>query len=313
MTRAAKFLESLDLGELPKAPGTVSIPSGYVRLYHQTSLQNVASIARTGIKLDYAKGYEGPAAIYADEQGFYGKPGDVPTVEFAIPKSRWSRPFVHGDIDPKDIIAIHLPWHDHARYAEKNPAIIKQILAGEFDDMLSARDPEWAPALAYIKRKHSGKFESRSVLYHTTSPSIGAEIMRTGVFRAGRGGFVSFSDLPGTVYDISNRGCTLAIDLSALQSQVVKVEYTRTWARQYPEQVTYIAGEGWVEQYDNSHLWDDAPEDDDLWEPDQEDIDQDYADAEFEAFRDKSNEREWVSLHQGQDIRVSTTAIKEVG
>lgn len=146
--------------ELPPAPGTVPIPSGYVRLYHQTSAQNMPSIKQSGIRFEHAKGYEGPEAIYADEKGFYGKPGDRPTVEFAIPQDRWHRPFVQGDVDPSEIIACHLPWHSKARYIEKKPKLIKQAISGELDHLCwtyhdyDTVPEEYGPAIEYIKQKY---------------------------------------------------------------------------------------------------------------------------------------------------------------
>src|SRR6266576_3969474 len=74
---------------LPLPPGTAPIPPGNVRLYHQTSEENLAAIERNGLSLANARGIEGPKAIYADEKGFYGDPKDKPTIEFSVPKERW--------------------------------------------------------------------------------------------------------------------------------------------------------------------------------------------------------------------------------
>jgi hypothetical protein len=74
-----------------------------------------------------------------------------------VARERWRQPFVTGDVKPNEIIAIHLPWHDRARYAESDPRVIKSILAGEHDDLLT--DDEYGPSLRYIKQKY-GKVES---------------------------------------------------------------------------------------------------------------------------------------------------------
>ncbi len=114
-----EVVEALDWDRaLPPKPGTVSIPSGHVRLFHQTGEKNLNSIRHHGIQLSRAKGWEGPKAIYADPEGFYGSPERRATMEFHVPKERWAPPFVRGDLTPDEIIAVHRPWHAHARYAE---------------------------------------------------------------------------------------------------------------------------------------------------------------------------------------------------
>ena len=136
---------------IPDRPGTVPIPEGHVRLYHQTGEDNVASILKEGLTYSHAKGIEGPKAIYASETGFYGKPGKVPTIEFHVPKDQWeSGTFVTQDVPPENIIAVHLPWHDKARYLEDNPESKAQALAGEYDTLTG----DYAKGVAYIKQKY---------------------------------------------------------------------------------------------------------------------------------------------------------------
>lgn len=144
---------------LPPRPGTAPIPPGSVRLYHQTREDMLGAIKHNGIELSKAKGIEGPRAIYADEKGFYGNPTERPTVEFAVPKERWDAPFVRADsvldqgkVAPKDIIAVHYPWHEHARYIEKNPKLIREVVAGEHDNLLN--DKTYGKALRFIKHKY---------------------------------------------------------------------------------------------------------------------------------------------------------------
>jgi hypothetical protein len=145
---------------LPLAPGLAPIPPGNVRLYHQTSEENLAGIMQNGLELSKAKGIEGPKAIYADEKGFYGDPATHPTVEFSIPKERWNPPFVRADsvldqsrVAPSSIIAVHYPWQEHARYAESHPDVKAAILRGEHDSLLS--DKEYGPTIRYIKARYA--------------------------------------------------------------------------------------------------------------------------------------------------------------
>ena len=138
-------------GTLAPAPGTVDIPNGYVRLYHQTSSENLESIVKTGLTIEHSKGIEGPRAIYASETGFYGKPGSRPTLEFYVPKKMWDDPFVLQDIPPELMIAAHLPWHSKARYIIDNPEILERTLSGEFDDLTD----DYESAVSYVKKHYS--------------------------------------------------------------------------------------------------------------------------------------------------------------
>ena len=136
---------------LPPEPGTEPIKPGYVRLYHQTDRANIEEIKRHGIQLSKARGIEGPRAIWAGEKPFYGSAADVPTVEFQVPKENWYDPFVLQDqVTPDEFIAVHEPWHKHARYILANPKILKQTLAGKFDDL----PDDYVPAIQYVKNLH---------------------------------------------------------------------------------------------------------------------------------------------------------------
>ena len=144
--------EAVDVATtLPSEPGTEPIKPGYVRLYHQTTEDNLKSIMRNGITIAHAQGIEGPRAIYASETGFYGAPGTRPTVEFQIPKNMWDSPFVLTDVSPDMIIAGHLPWHRRAQYILDHPNTMREVLAGQHDDLTG----DYAPAVAFIKRNYS--------------------------------------------------------------------------------------------------------------------------------------------------------------
>ena len=141
--------------DVPPPPGESPIPEGNVRLYHQTAASNIPSILKNGITFENAKGIEGPKAIYADEKGFYGKPGKVPTIEFSIPKERWTHPpFVLGDVKPSEIVAAHLPWHETVRYLEGFRDQIKRTLQGEHDELMDGSGSNEDKAVRYIKQKY---------------------------------------------------------------------------------------------------------------------------------------------------------------
>jgi len=136
---------------LPPEPGTTPIPEGHVRLYHQTSAENIPSIIKTGLNIGHARGIEGPKSIYADRTGFYGSPGSRPTIEFSVPAHKFDSPFVLQDVAPESFIAVHLPWHDRARYIGRDPDLLKSAKAGELDHLLD--HPDYGPAI----RHHKGK------------------------------------------------------------------------------------------------------------------------------------------------------------
>ena len=148
------------LRSVPPEPGTAPIPSGTVRLYHQTDGQSLDKIAKEGLSIKYAKGIEGPKAIYAGEQPFYGAADSRPTLEFFVPKAQWDAPFVLEDVKPEQIIAAHYPWHKTARYLESEPQSMQSALDGQYDDL---KDPDTSKAVEYIKDKYSKTDERLSL------------------------------------------------------------------------------------------------------------------------------------------------------
>lgn len=150
--RLYEFVE--EITPLPPTPGTAPIKPGYVRLYHQTDRDLIDTVARDGIQLSKARGIEGPRAIWAGETPFYGKATDVPTIEFQIPIKNWDAPFVIQDeVPPDQFLAVHLPWHEKARYIMDNEKVLKNTLAGEFDNL----DGDYAPAVEYVKKLYTNK------------------------------------------------------------------------------------------------------------------------------------------------------------
>jgi len=148
------------LRSVPPEPGTEPIPQGMVRLYHQTDGQSLDKIAKEGLSIKYAKGIEGPKAIYAGEQPFYGAADSRPTLEFFVPKAQWDAPFVLEDVKPEQIIAAHYPWHKTARYLESEPQSMQSALDGQYDDL---KDPDTSKAVEYIKEKYSKTDERMSL------------------------------------------------------------------------------------------------------------------------------------------------------
>ena len=139
---------SLSLDTVPPPHGTTPIPTGYVRLYHQTTEENLASIIKYGLNIEHARGIEGPRAVYASRTGFYGDPESRPTLEFMVPVNKFRDPFVLQDVPPDLMIAAHLPWHKTARYIMTHPKTLAQTLAGGNDDLTG----DEAKAVQYVKR-----------------------------------------------------------------------------------------------------------------------------------------------------------------
>lgn len=148
--------EKAEVKGLPPEPGTAPIPEGHVRLYHQTQPEHIESIRKDGIQRSRAKGIEGPKAIYADEKGFYGNPADHTTVEFHVPMAQFRKPFVHAEsVAPASIVAIHEPWHGHARYLHENS--LQETLQGGFDHLLN--EPDYGPAIKHLKAHYGQPME----------------------------------------------------------------------------------------------------------------------------------------------------------
>ena len=143
---------AVDGDSIPDAPGTTPVKDGYVRLYHQTSEDNLGQIEKNGLLLKHARGIEGPRAIYAGETPFYREADSHPTLEFQVPKKHWQSPFVLQDVMPEDFIAAHYPGHRDARYLEENN-LVENALNGKYDELSG----DTAKAVDYIKRKYATK------------------------------------------------------------------------------------------------------------------------------------------------------------
>ena len=130
-----------------------------MRLYHQTTEDNLASIERNGLELSQAKGIEGPRAIYADEQGFYGKPGTISTVEFPFPLLGGTRHLsAPTQCSIKDGLRRRISWQFTFRGTnmlvtlKATWTVLAQTLRGENDRL--TKDKEYGPAIDYIKQRY---------------------------------------------------------------------------------------------------------------------------------------------------------------
>jgi hypothetical protein len=171
------LLEALESKvKVPAEPGTVPIPSNFIRLYHYTDA-NPEELWKNGILLSKAQGhtYKEPDFVWAST----ALPSRYKTyVEFAVPidDPRFARVFgaapdpergpdfyhkrgsdftFRGDINPKEFIAIHEPWHHVYRYITEDPENIKRTLEGEFDDLIgNVRHPDESKAVLSVKANY---------------------------------------------------------------------------------------------------------------------------------------------------------------
>lgn len=152
--------------------------------------------------------------------------------------------------------------------------------------------------------EQQGRLFASHLLYHTTGLYEIEEILKSQHFKADP--FVSFGESCLFGGDISKSEVCLGIDFEGIKSQVMQVKYTEEWYEKYPEHGSYIAGEGWREQ------WAYEPEDptDDFG--DDEDYENQYKMAELDSFKWKSGEREWISKQPHQDVTFSPQHVQEL-
>jgi len=60
---------------------------------------------------------------------------------------------MRGDVPPSRILAIHQPWHEHARYIERDPQTLADYTTGDYKDW-NTGDPDTDRALAWVRAKH---------------------------------------------------------------------------------------------------------------------------------------------------------------
>lgn len=158
--------------QVPQEPGTVSIPSNHLRLYHYTDAP-AEELKRNGLLLSKAKGhtYGEPDFVWAstkipskhkryvefsvaiDDPRFSAwgsKPDAYRGVEFY--KDKHNDFTLRGDIKPAEFIAIHEPWHHVYRYlVDEKSSIIPNILNGEYDYLINDRYPDETEAIKAVK------------------------------------------------------------------------------------------------------------------------------------------------------------------
>jgi len=178
-------------GKMPKEQGTVRIPSNHVRLYHYTRMKDYSdegkykaaeSLRKGGLQLGKAKGqsYGEPNQIWAStrvpQEGHvyaeFSVAMDDPRISFGsnshmnasqYQKSGQDMTFWQ-DIKPKDIIAVHEPWHARYRYLSTNKSLLADVRAGEMEYLSDLA--EYAPAL--VRTKHDLGIKE-SILEYTSS------------------------------------------------------------------------------------------------------------------------------------------------
>jgi 5-methylcytosine-specific restriction endonuclease McrA len=151
--------------KLPPEPGTSSIPSGMVRLYHYTRPENIESILRDGLKQSSSRGetYGEPNVVWASAEmpdhdhafvEFYADPDTDLDIGSGTPASvleqRKSNVTMRGDVAPNRIVSYNEPWMGTARYALEND-MTDAIRRGEYDSSVAGTEHEQR-AIDWIKK-----------------------------------------------------------------------------------------------------------------------------------------------------------------
>jgi len=142
-----------------------------------------------------------------------------------------------------------------------------------------------------------------SELFHTTSFEGLLGILKDKKLKSRNinNSFISFSEVP-YLGDISGNDIVLVFNRNKLRNQLIKVEYTKKWYEQYTDQAAYIAGEGWLAQFDIDDWIDSDDIDIETGEVDSDVENEVYAQAEMQAFLDKSSEKEWITRQEMQPV-----------
>lgn len=173
---------------VPPAPGKSRIPANHVRLFHYTRVEAAddyskhraaEALRRGGIDVRKAKGstYGEPNQVWSSTKPPHEK---KVFAEFSVPfddermnngrgqpnaqtlqRSGWDVTFWKS-IQPSEIIAVHEPWHFRYRYIKENPRVLREVIDGEFDDLLD--DREYGPAVAKVKMEAGQLVEGREEL-----------------------------------------------------------------------------------------------------------------------------------------------------
>jgi len=141
---------------IPLERGTSKVKEGYVRVYHQTSPENIESIRKTGLLVEKSRASSESRGVSVADTPFYGNNPNLVTIELQIPagiKAQSQGLALQQDIPAGDILAIHEPWHEKVRYIQQNPETLKEVRNGDFDYL--ATDKDYGKAIKYIKEQNA--------------------------------------------------------------------------------------------------------------------------------------------------------------
>lgn len=142
-------------------------------------------------------------------------------------------------------------------------------------------------------------------LYHTTSADAAEKIIESEqLLPKDYDSFVSLSATPIRGGDIAGDDVILKVEPL---DEVIQVKYNRRWFEEHPEQAAYIAGEGWMEQFEYSMdtLDEDGFSDEELEE-------QEFMEGMYEAFVAKRSEQEWISVEPGKPLNIKVLDVEEI-
>lgn len=154
-----QFIENKEELILPPEMGTTPIPEGHIRLYHQTSPENIPSIKKHGILASKASMAEGPRTpvIWASKKPYYPKSRDIATIEFHVPEEQFGPNYLRTNhVPPEQFIGIHERWQELAKgLIQDNPEPLKQTTL----DSLMTIDDDHSKATQYYTQymKELGK------------------------------------------------------------------------------------------------------------------------------------------------------------
>jgi hypothetical protein len=159
-------------GGLPPAYGTTPIPEGTVRFNHYTNPDAIPGIQKEGILRSkseemFSRGGTESPQVFATAgevdrdllhnrpvvEG-YAHPHQLDIGRNAPPEHLEGRRSVitfHGSVPPEQILHVHEPWHQKAKYMTENADVHAATLAGENDFLLD--DPHYGPAIQHIKSR----------------------------------------------------------------------------------------------------------------------------------------------------------------
>ena len=139
-------------------------------------------------------------------------------------------------------------------------------------------------------------------LYHTTSfASLKPILFKNKLIPKDKQSFVSLSEKSMIHGDISGSDVILVFDRKPFLKQVEKVVYNLSWFNQHIDQSSYIAGEGWREQF-TVEDWVEPSEEEEEDGVELDTFEEAEKVAEKIAFLSKSVEKEWITKEQGKPL-----------